>query len=356
MGTRREQGDHGIVDELREKAAAVTELERQLETLEEERNRLRTSTRKLSRKIEELREAHDEWQWFFEHSLEMLCIAGMDGYFQRVNPAFARTLGYSVEELLSRPFVDFVHPDDVKMTVRELEKLGEGCDSVSFENRYRDAEGNWRWILWHCPAKPSDTDKLYAIARDITMNKQREADILYKASHDPLTTLPNRAAFEERLEQAITRHARFPEHQVAVYLLDLDGFKEINDTHGHPTGDRVLIEIAQRFKQLKRENEQVCRFGGDEFAFMLEGISNFELEPLALRIVEAVQAPIDLGLVTVNVDCSIGIATFPEPAKDAHTLMALADAAMYHVKHATKGGFHIMQTVPPELHEKPSQA
>lgn len=352
MSGDRGSYDHRIVEKLRKDAQDLATLEQQLKRLEQERDHLRNSTSELSQQLDELTAVRDEWEWFFENSLEMLCIAGVDGYFKRVNPAFARTLGYSVEELLSRPFVDLVHPDDAENTRKELDDLVHGIDSVSFENRYRDAEGNWRWILWHCPAKAENYDRLYAIARDITIHKRREQDILYKASHDSLTSLHNRAAFEERLEEAIRRCRRNAEQQVALYLLDLDGFKEVNDSYGHPAGDRVLMEIGRRFRKIKRSDELVCRLGGDEFAFLLEGITRFDLEPLAWRIVKAVQEPIDLGDMVVNVDCSIGIATFPEPASDPGELIAQADQAMYRVKQDCCGGFHVVGHSEPVLYPR----
>ncbi|UCF21602.1 MAG: PAS domain S-box protein [Gemmatimonadota bacterium] len=112
-----------------------------------------------------------EFQRYFEVSLDMLCIAGTDAYFKRVNPAFERTLGWTEEELLSRPFIDFVHPDDVEATRREIERLSRGIPTVSFENRYRCADGSYKKLLWTTYPEP-ETGLLYAIARDITHTSQ----------------------------------------------------------------------------------------------------------------------------------------------------------------------------------------
>ena len=111
-----------------------------------------------------------EFQKYFELSLDMLCIAGTDGYFKRVNPAFERTLGWSTEELLSQPFMDFVHPDDVEATAREIEKLSQGIPTISFENRYRCSDGGYRCLLWNSYPQ-QETGLLYAIARDITTDR-----------------------------------------------------------------------------------------------------------------------------------------------------------------------------------------
>lgn len=107
-----------------------------------------------------------EYKTFFDVSPDMLCIAGTDGYFKRVNPAFERTLGWSEEELLGRPFVDFVHPDDVERTLRETENLARGIPTVSFENRYRRADGGYERLEWTCHPEP-DTGRLYAVARTL---------------------------------------------------------------------------------------------------------------------------------------------------------------------------------------------
>ncbi len=114
-----------------------------------------------------------DFEKFFDVSLDLLCIAGTDGYFKRVNTAFARTLGWSTEELLRRPFIEFVHPDDVEATLREVDRLASGNPTVSFENRYICADGTYKHLLWTSHPEP-ETGLLYAIARDITRLKQAQ--------------------------------------------------------------------------------------------------------------------------------------------------------------------------------------
>jgi len=120
-------------------------------------------TAELERRVTQLR----EFERFFAVSLDMMCIAGTDGYFKRVNPAFTRILGWNEEELVAKPFFDFIHPDDVATTERELTKLGRGIPTISFENRYRVADGSYRILAWTSYPDP-ETSLLYAIARDVT--------------------------------------------------------------------------------------------------------------------------------------------------------------------------------------------
>ena len=119
---------------------------------------------------------------FFDLALDLLCIAGVDGYLKDVNPSFERTLGYTREELLSRPFVEFVHPDDRELTQREVERLSSGEDTVHFENRYQCKDGSWRWLAWTCPTPKDGSGLLYAVARDITAQKEAEQQLRIRDS------------------------------------------------------------------------------------------------------------------------------------------------------------------------------
>ena len=124
----------------------------------------------------ERREAQEERDRFFTLSLDMLCIAGFDGYFKRLNPAFVRTLGFSIEEILAEPYLQFVHPDDRERTIAEAQKLASGEHTIVFENRYRCKDGSYRWFLWTAAAYPS-RQLIYSAAKDITERKQAEEEL-----------------------------------------------------------------------------------------------------------------------------------------------------------------------------------
>ena len=154
---------------MAEQKRALTALSRQVVSQLE----LRRSVADMLRVIRERRAAEEELDQFFTLSLDMLCISDFEGQFKRVNPAWEHVLGIPTKELLSKPYIEFVHPDDVQATIREAKRIDEGATAISFENRYRCADGSYKWLLWN--ATPNMNQKLvYAVARDITQRKQIE--------------------------------------------------------------------------------------------------------------------------------------------------------------------------------------
>lgn len=344
MSTRNPQQDLGMLELLRQKAERLTRLEQRIteldQELKQEQSALLDVTSHLAQELETYREIKEEWEWFFENSIDMLCVAGVDGYFKKVNRAFTETLGYPREELLAHPFIDFVHPDDVQRTMKELHRLGAGFTCVNFENRYRARDGSWHWLAWTCPPLLPSTSRLYAIARDVTESKRSSEEVLYRAMHDALTGLSNRAAFEHELAQSLARITRNPGSAIALLLIDLDGFKAVNDTYGHAAGDELLKEVSRRFMAEQRQGDLVCRLGGDEFAWLAEGRQPLNVGALAERLLHAVNTPISLTPeASVRVGCSIGIALAPDDACDGVRLLECADHAMYGVKKTGKNGY-----------------
>lgn len=165
----------------------------------------------------------------------------------------------------------------------------------------------------------------------------REAELTYRAFHDPLTGLPNRALFQDRLQHAVARAQRNAT-PVAVLFVDLDDFKSINDTHGHAVGDHVLFQVADRLSQCLREGDTAARLGGDEFVLVLEGATETEAAQVVARITEVLQAPINVRDHNIHVSASIGLANARHQDGDAETILRHADAAMYSIKHQTKHG------------------
>lgn len=335
----------------RNKATFSERLHRQISKLKELKSKLRelelaraawdVRQKQLTAQIDAYREIYNEWKWFFEHSPDILVVVDCDGNLHRVNSGTTAVLGWSREALLANSIRQFVHPDDQEKALAELSRINEGKHSLNFETRCRSNSGQWHWISWTTPGRTSTTDKIYAIGRDITERKLNEEELLYRAQHDMLTGLSNRLVFDQALKDALARAERNPAVHVALLLIDLDGFKNVNDEHGHAAGDMVLRTLAKRFLDTKRKTDLVCRLGGDEFAWIMEGPAPLLHTRVAERLVELSSRPVELPDTTVQVGCSVGIAVFPDGAKDVSDLFEKADSALYSVKNNGKGGWQL---------------
>ena len=183
-----------------------------------------------------------------------------------------------------------------------------------------------------------EAERRKALEHELEVAKVRENAARHAALHDPLTGLPNRMLFEDRLGHGLTQ-ARRHVRTLALMFIDLDGFKAINDTHGHEAGDQVLQTVASRLRKTTRAEDTICRYGGDEFLYlMLEPKSQENSAAVARKITDAIGAPITLSRGgNVRVRCSIGIAFHPDHAADAAALVERADRAMYRAKHDGAG-------------------
>ena len=174
-----------------------------------------------------------------------------------------------------------------------------------------------------------------SITRDITKRKQVEILLEYLAMHDALTDLPNRQLFEDRLRHALDHVKRDPERMLAVMMLDLDNFKEVNDAHGHAYGDQLLKIVSQRLQNSLRKSDTAARMGGDEFALINEGITDMEgIKLIASKVLQAVSIPMQIEGQSIQLTASIGISVYTSNADDATSLLRQADIAMYKAKQA----------------------
>jgi diguanylate cyclase (GGDEF)-like protein/PAS domain S-box-containing protein len=284
-----------------------------------------------TRAARELAQARSDIDHFFGLSLDLMAIANDNGHFVRVNPAFERTLGYSSQELIERPSIDFVHPDDRQRTLDNYAAQAGGRASPKFENRYRCKNGKYRWLRWSATATMA-SGLIYATARDVTEQKRIERRLRQLADHDSLTGLRNRRVFEEALMLQVARCQRYGE-RATLLLVDLDGFKQINDTHGHRTGDNVLKAVAAAIKHRVRATDVAARIGGDEFAVLLPHTSTSNASIIALGIKQViVETIIDADPTDLHPSASIGIANLDEDTAGAETALVAADRAMYEDK------------------------
>jgi len=299
----------------------------------------------------------------FELSLDMICIAGFDGYFKRVNPAFERILGYSEGDLLGRPFLDFVHPDDRQSTEEEAAAIAEGASTAQFRNRYFDKNGEVHWIEWASQPLPAE-EVIYAVARDVTDRKALEQELQRLSHHDSLTGLFNRRRFEEELRRQLAYTRRYGSGG-ALLVIDIDRFKQINDSLGHAAGDRALCQVAALLRDNLRGSDViardtdglgpppcrepaleanpeavVARLGGDEFVVLLPEVDEEGARATAERLAATVrETTLTIDGAELKLEISVGVALFDEYGRPGELdLLAAADRAMYLVKAAGGGG------------------
>lgn len=167
-----------------------------------------------------------------------------------------------------------------------------------------------------------------------------------RAQQDPLTGLPNRAGLTQLLAASMARADASSSASLAVCFIDLDGFKPINDAHGHDVGDKVLQSVAGRIRAIARQGDYLARLGGDEFVLVVHGLENiWEMEPVLSRLMHTMNTPLSVGPLTLRLGLSAGVALYPQDAKDLATLLDRADRAMYQAKHGGKGRWVMWQSV-----------
>jgi diguanylate cyclase (GGDEF)-like protein/PAS domain S-box-containing protein len=261
-----------------------------------------------------------------------------------VNRAFETMLGIPRSELLNRTTFDIHRPKDAKtIDAADTESL-QNSDRVSYceievDTILRGArmQATHRIVIKNNQGEPKF---LIAVIEDATERKKAEQRIAFLAHHDPLTGLVNRAALAQKIEEAAARQRRRGE-VFSVLLLDLDRFKEVNDTLGHPAGDTLLAEVAMRLKSLLRETDVLARLGGDEFAIIQSGERDQRgaARALAERILQILGKPFAIDGDEINIGTSIGIALAPEHGTGSDELLKMADLALYRTKSAGRNGF-----------------
>jgi len=272
-----------------------------------------------------------------------------DGRIKSINQYGAEALGYSKEELMYQDFSTIVYEDDREYFQQMFASIfKEKLEIVEAELRKVRKDGSIIWERQRSQLISSDNGEpleLRMICRDITERKQVEEQLRQNAFHDALTGLPNRILFMDRLEQAIGHTQRHKDHLFAVLFLDLDRFKIINDSLGHLTGDRLLIEIANRLKLCLRQSDTVARLGGDEFTILLADIEdNSDAIRVAERIQEELRLPFALDTNEVFTSASIGITLSTTGYNCAEDVLRDADIAMYRAKSQGAAQYEIFNT------------
>jgi len=284
----------------------------------------------------------------FSHAREGITITDAKGTILDVNGTFTQTTGYSREEAIGqntrilqsgRQSPEF-YADMWKALLEEdywygevwnRRKNGEVYAEMKTISAVRDQHGI--------------TTNYIALCTDITPMKEHQEQLEHIAHYDILTNLPNRSLLGDRLSQAMLQCSRH-QQALAVVFLDLDGFKEVNDSHGHDLGDELLIALSARMKVALREGDTLARLGGDEFVAVLTDLAQVEdCEPVLERLLLAASESITVGDIVFNVSASIGVTLYPQDSVDADQLMRHADQAMYVAKESGKNRYHLFDTV-----------
>ncbi len=304
------------------------------------------------RDITERRRAEKRYRSLFENSRDAIVLTDPEGNFRRVNDAFVELTGYSRDELQELRAQDlYEDPDRRQELLRALEESGY---VQGFELQLRRADGD----LVHCTVTtnlrpgPEGRRGIQAIIRDVTARKELEEELRQQALHDSLTGLPNRTLLHDRLDQALARIERSPEACLAVLFVDLDGFKEVNDRHGHEVGDHMLRKIGARLSELVRDGDTVARFGGDEFVVLLHELESVdEVQLVARRICDGMGGvdPIEASPTGLTVSIGVALVAGDDPRglsreevlDDPTELIRWADRAMYRAKEADGCSYRI---------------
>jgi len=297
---------------------------------------------RLALATDELAQGEASVRQLFDAAPIGICKLGIDGRFIEVNRAYGDILGYEPDQLAGMPLQTFTHPDDRAASQELIGKLLSGeIDQFKQEKRYLRADGRQVWVSVNgSSVRSTDGVPLFLIGQieDITERRQLSDELALHAVTDPLTGLPNRTLFMERLETALHR-VEASGQLVALMFLDLDRFKLVNDGIGHDAGDRLLRRVGQRLQGALRSSDVLARFGGDEFTILCEVSGPEEVDVVVARIRASMATPVAEPDFEQFVSLSIGVALSQPGAMAPSVLLRCADIAMYQAKQLGPGRY-----------------
>ncbi|WP_433368064.1 diguanylate cyclase domain-containing protein [Actinoplanes sp. CA-142083] len=276
------------------------------------------------------RRRNDErFQALFQHAPDLVSVLDANGKIAYSSPSAGKVLGFGSGHLVGTSVFDIVHPEDRPYMLHHFSQLlGERDAVMRLQCRVRPASGEYRWFEFtasnqmHNPA----LNGVVINARDISDTREFQERLAHEAAHDALTGLPNRRRMQDALGASLRDDA------VAVLFVDLDGFKPVNDAHGHEAGDELLRQVSQRLSSCVRENDVLARVGGDEFVVLMPGVHDpADTEAMCARIRQAVESPFEIDGAEVRIGASVGVHLAPLSCDPDEALRA-ADHAMYTIK------------------------
>jgi diguanylate cyclase (GGDEF)-like protein/PAS domain S-box-containing protein len=296
-----------------------------------------------------LRESESRFRSVVQNLSDVITILDADYRITYTSPSAKCLFEYDKEKVFGNQLTDFCHPEDQSNLLQFLLEIDEKHELSSVEWRVKQTENDWHYVesVGINLLADANVGGIVITTRNINERKILESKLTHQAFHDSLTGLANRVLFRDRVEHALLR-AKRQKLSIAVLFLDLDNFKNINDTLGHAVGDELLTVIAESLENSVREIDTVARLGGDEFAILLEeSVQPLDSVTVAKRILEKVQRVFTLQDKDVPVGLSIGIAVSDQSLESADDLLRNADVAMYIAKERGKGQYAMFET---ELH------
>ncbi len=300
------------------------------------------------------RQSEARFRSLVAHSSDLITVLDAAGIVTYQSPSVERVLGFTPDEIEGTRFDRLLHTDDLQRLAQLVGSDGDGpVESHAIECSLQHRDGRWlQFEVQHTDLLHDEhVHGIVLNSRDVSERKAFEDQLQHQAFHDPVTNLANRALFSDRVEQALVRAQR-TNATVAVMFIDLDDFKTVNDSLGHSAGDVVLQEVAVRLKETVRPTDTVARFGGDEFAVLLDSVKDSpDAADAATRILRALESQVEIDGKQVFPRSSIGICLVPPGLSpvDAKELLRNADVAMYMAKRDNKGSYRMFE---PAMHER----